>query len=326
MAAQRGKEMQIFELEEIFYIDNFSSSSSFCRKTTMIKHQKRTHQVLLSTEAIGESWDAESDNADSPAGDQTWTNPSPQIEPASGSSNSNGQEHAGYLPSEAVYNRPLHFATDSMLDVNTTPCTSFVSKDSAASHPVMFSDDHSGEELTSMDGGGLSQPYCPREHPSVSLRLGIPQPTIHEIAAPESQSPSPISTVSFQSSQGLDDACSGHATTRSATSSFCESVSASDEQCNTAFAQTFADPPPAFHQSIPFTESEVAVQDAVVDFHHMVTSIQPVGWGNYYLPTDVTAISQLPPYASSLYGFYMEPKLDFVDPSMQLPSARLDSL
>ncbi|KAF5022377.1 hypothetical protein F66182_5578 [Fusarium sp. NRRL 66182] len=48
-------------------------------------------------------------------------------------------------------------------------------------------------------------------------------------------------------------------------------------------------------------------------------------WPHYDPPIEVTTIGQLPPYGTAVYDLY-GPKIEFDDPSMQLPSSRLASL
>lgn len=62
---------------------------------------------------------------------------------------------------------------------------------------------------------------------------------------------------------------------------------------------------------------------------HFQQMAQPVTWCDYQSPIEVTTIGQMPVF-SGLYNLYIEPKLDykleFDDPSIQLPSARLAML
>ena len=63
-------------------------------------------------------------------------------------------------------------------------------------------------------------------------------------------------------------------------------------------------------------------------FRQPASPPEPQHWYQYQAPVEVTTIGQLPTFNSTanIFDFYGEPKLDFEDPSMVLPSARLQSL
>ena len=49
-------------------------------------------------------------------------------------------------------------------------------------------------------------------------------------------------------------------------------------------------------------------------------------WLQYQTPVEVATIGHLPAYGSGVFDLYGGPKLEFEDPSMQLPSSRLESM
>ncbi|KAF4973757.1 hypothetical protein FSARC_65 [Fusarium sarcochroum] len=60
-------------------------------------------------------------------------------------------------------------------------------------------------------------------------------------------------------------------------------------------------------------------------YAHAPAHPQQEQWSHYDPPIEVTTIGQLPAYGSAVYDLYA-PKIEFDDPSMQLPSSRLASL
>ena len=61
---------------------------------------------------------------------------------------------------------------------------------------------------------------------------------------------------------------------------------------------------------------------------HQSQMQQPEGqtWYPYQAHVEVATIGQLPPFGSGVYDIYSAPKLEFDDPTMQLPSARIESM
>jgi hypothetical protein len=49
-------------------------------------------------------------------------------------------------------------------------------------------------------------------------------------------------------------------------------------------------------------------------------------WYQYQAPVEVATIGQLPAYGSGIYDLYGGPKIEFDDPSMQLPSSRIETM
>ncbi|GAO16539.1 hypothetical protein UVI_02023780 [Ustilaginoidea virens] len=50
-------------------------------------------------------------------------------------------------------------------------------------------------------------------------------------------------------------------------------------------------------------------------------------WGYHYQPSvEVTTIGQIPAFGSGVYDLYSGPKIEYDDPSMQLPSSRVETM
>ncbi|KAL4727378.1 hypothetical protein ACLX1H_006290 [Fusarium chlamydosporum] len=102
-------------------------------------------------------------------------------------------------------------------------------------------------------------------------------------------------------------------------------------------AYTTAEAQPAmvqYHQ--PIQHHMAQPQQAVVSqpqhmsattehYHAPPSHPQQEQWSHYDPPIEVTTIGQLPAYGSAVYDIYA-PKIEFDDPSLQLPSSRLASM
>ncbi|KAF4468088.1 zinc finger protein [Fusarium albosuccineum] len=90
-----------------------------------------------------------------------------------------------------------------------------------------------------------------------------------------------------------------------------------------------------YHQPIqhPMSQSQQPVTTQAQQMHAPTadhyppppTQSQQEQWSHYDPPIEVTTIGQLPAYGTGVYDIY-GPKIEFDDPSMQLPSSRLASL
>jgi hypothetical protein len=61
---------------------------------------------------------------------------------------------------------------------------------------------------------------------------------------------------------------------------------------------------------------------------HQTQRPQPENeWGyQYQPPVEVATIGQIPAFGSAVYDMYSGPKLEFDDPTMQLPSSRVETM
>ncbi|KAL6405797.1 hypothetical protein AUP68_10936 [Ilyonectria robusta] len=61
------------------------------------------------------------------------------------------------------------------------------------------------------------------------------------------------------------------------------------------------------------------------NYHQPAAQSQEEHWPQYQPPIEATTIGQLPAYGPGVYDLY-GPKIEFDDPTMQLPSSRIESL
>lgn len=60
--------------------------------------------------------------------------------------------------------------------------------------------------------------------------------------------------------------------------------------------------------------------------HYPSPQAESEQWYQYQAPVEVATIGQLPAYGSGIYDLYAGPKMEFDDPSMQLPSSRIAAI
>ncbi|KAL6405513.1 hypothetical protein AUP68_11271 [Ilyonectria robusta] len=87
----------------------------------------------------------------------------------------------------------------------------------------------------------------------------------------------------------------------------------------------------SIHQAMIQAQQPVASQaqqnqtPTTENYHQPAAQSQEEHWPQYQPPTEVTTIGQLPAYGTGVYDL-CGPKIEFDDPTMQLPSSRLESL
>ena len=296
---------------------------SFCRKTTMLNHQKRTHQIFSPTDALGESWDRGFDSTESFT---TSPQPSGDIWPIHVLPSQRGLDQ-GSATSLSCQGRSLiqpHGA--SAITQNMQQAATVDSRTLPTALIIDVGPDRSRHIEYQPDQVDTVQQECySSSEPSDQHHLNLSASTMQNVVAPDDHAPSPLSTVSFQSSHYRDDSCSGQ-TDSSANSSFYEVLPIGDEQCTVPFASAVSQAVDGSPGTIPYSSQETGVAGSVGEYQHMPASMGVTNWGPYYASGQFPAYGQLMQCPISLYDLYAAPKLDFVDPSMQLPSARLDDL
>ncbi|KAL3959910.1 hypothetical protein ACCO45_005027 [Purpureocillium lilacinum] len=82
------------------------------------------------------------------------------------------------------------------------------------------------------------------------------------------------------------------------------------------------------------TASPVDQQPPMVQYSQQIPANMPAqapqqqaeAWYQYQAPVEVATIGQLPPFGSGVYDLYGGPKIEFDDPTMQLPSSRIETM
>lgn len=121
-----------------------------------------------------------------------------------------------------------------------------------------------------------------------------------------------------------DSSYSRH-TSSSVASSFYD-VSSGDEQQQHVVQYVPSQIGSSPHEMVFPQHQQTSPHVSLGGFQRMPAAPVPVTWCDYQPPMEVTTIGHLPAYGLGSYGFYFEPKFDLEDPSMQLPSARLETI
>lgn len=78
------------------------------------------------------------------------------------------------------------------------------------------------------------------------------------------------------------------------------------------------------HQHVPVQASTPA--NPAGHYHQSSAPVESGPWYQYQSPVEVATIGQLPVFGSGVFDMYGAPKLEFDDPSIQMPSARVETM
>ncbi|KAH7179664.1 uncharacterized protein B0J16DRAFT_174784 [Fusarium flagelliforme] len=303
-------------------------SKSFCRKTTMVKHQRRSHQQGMNPNDIDDC-SSDSDDDESPSTPQhssmTW---SPHDMVAMGQPVPNGSLHraSSYADFESqVHGRhiPPHYGHR-----HGVPAHEYHG-------PPVPDQQHAHVQLVHRTSAMPRQAYYVTEQGNPGVATMTSSLPAHYHISQQVERPA----MEMYSTSGVPTSIQSSPSTFSATSVPSPMVQ-----------DGFYAHQPAAQPSYSAAESQPGmVQYHQPIQHHMAHPQQPVvsqsqhmpattehypppsahpqqeQWSHYDPPIEVTTIGQLPAYGSAVYDIYA-PKLEFEDPSLQLPSSRLASM
>ncbi|PHH61516.1 hypothetical protein CDD81_307 [Ophiocordyceps australis] len=272
---------------------------SFCRKTTMVKHQRRSHQRGLLANDISDDYSSDSDGGESPA---TPTQ-SAMSWPAHSSvaAMSHSMHRAASFPEFGAHINGYGMVRHNSVSADAPDYHSHQGQhlhmmQRAPSMPQHFYViDQTNPGIATMNTSGVQQPYQ------------IPR---HQIDRSPMQLPYASSITSMSSSPGSFSPVSGHSPT------------IPDGMYTHQAAH--ATPYP-----LPESASGLEHQQPMVSYpHHMPQAPQqePDAWYQYHTPVEVPTIGTIPPFGSAVYDLYGGPKMELEDPTMQLPSTRIETM
>lgn len=306
----------------------------------MVKHQRRSHQQGLHPNEIIDDCSSDSDSGESPSTPQhssvTWpsqeTAPNhpemSQSQPVNRSTSFSdfGSQVQGYPMQHQYHHRndvssgmahefheqPVHDQHNDLQMVNRTP--------SIPQHSYYVTEQNNPGVAT-MNNSALQSQYQLGHHgverPVVEIPYSAAGPTASVQSSPNSFSPvsgrSPSMHGSFYVQQPSHNA-----------SYTLQSTSPDSQPPPTQYSQPI-------QQGMEESQHSVANQSrpnhlSSVDQYQQPPNHQNAEqWYQCHPPIEVTTIGQLPPYGTGVYDIY-GPKIEFDDPSMQLPSSRLESL
>ncbi|CAM1509948.1 Fc.00g002830.m01.CDS01 [Cosmosporella sp. VM-42] len=314
---------------------------SFCRKTTMVKHQRRSHQRGLHPHEILDDCTSESDSEESPS--------TPQLSSLAWSHQDAVSNHPP-MPQGQTMHRAASFA-DFGQHVHGYPVQqqyghrhSIPTSNPHEYHGQTVAEQHPGVHMINRNPGMPQHPYyvTDQTNPGIATMNTQALQAQYQLAHQQVERPVieiPYSaagvTASVQSSPGSFSPSSGrspsmqdnlypHRPAQGATYAL-HSASPVDSQ------QVLAQYSHPMQQAMNEPQHAVVNQarqthvSSVDQYHHDSPQPDPEQWYQYQPQIEVTTIGQLPPYGTGVYDLY-GPKIEFDDPTMQLPSSRLESL
>jgi hypothetical protein len=302
---------------------NTNIPCSFCRKTTMIKHERRAHQHEIRCGDIIDLCDTDSDIAESPhtprrPAAMTWP---VEVTSSGGAASTHSidlvQQQGQYSLSHGYQCGPT-MPTANAISFDMSLVSGSTGVQVLHDLPAMdqarvYMTEQRTPDIVGMSMNAIPRTFYSRQHQDDISRVDVSCAPVHEIHLDDQHSPADPSATSYQSSHINDDLLSGQATSSTASSSFCDTTSA--DEC-----------PPLDEYTRQLSQQlQFPSQEAASAFQVPPPTLGVRSWAEYQPPVEVVTIGHLPIFGSGLHSLFLEPKLDFEDPSMQLPSARLES-
>jgi hypothetical protein len=352
-------------LEVIVFILTISLSHSFCRKTTMVKHQRRSHQRGIHSSELDDCT-SDSGSEDSPSTPKSngmaWGHQGVQMMSPHGhalhraASFADFGQHMNNFGIAAQYGHrhtmsggphefpQPHQAQSPMRSHEPQPPQQhpgvhMIQRASSMPQHSYYVTEQNNPGVATMNPGAptsMASPYhqaIPRQGVE-RLPLEIPYTSGPALGGSLQSSPSSFSAGSARC-PSTQDGFYTHAPSVQAATYALHAASPVDQgtptQMVAAFPGQMAQPqqqpsPQPQHQNQPQQQPQ---QHASPE--HQYQPAQPrdeQSWYNgvqYQPPVEVTTIGQIPTYGSAVYDPW-GPKMEFEDPSMQLPSARIENM
>lgn len=303
--------------------------SSFCRKTTMVKHQRRSHQRGLHPNEMLDDCTSESDGGESPPtptqSTMSWPGHGhlashPSLAHAhsmhrAASLNDFGQ-HINYaMASRHGDGHDFHGAHGApgqhgMHMIQRTA--------SMPQHYYVIEQNNPG--IATMNTTGVQQPYhVPRQHVE---RAAVEIPYSAGSMTSMSNSPSSFSPASGQS-PSIPDGLYTHQAQPAPAYAIQEASPMGHHAQQHAQQHPMVQYPPQASSSLPSQAAQAPAQGPAEQYQQ---TSQPEAWYQYQAPVEVATIGQLPPFGSAVYELYGGTKMEYDDATMQLPSSRIETL
>ncbi|KAH8178299.1 zinc finger, c2H2 type domain-containing protein [Sarocladium implicatum] len=306
---------------------------SFCRKTTMVKHQRRSHQRGLLSNDILDDCSSDSDGGESPmtprmsnsswstpAAEDRYAQPAPQPLRRALSYNDNVQQHyavSASYPARAV-SHGRHDPSDMGL-VNHTNMVSMMQRTAGPTPEAYYVTEQHNPGVATMNTSGFHRSFHhPRnvEQGTVNLSYGAQpieevrnSPGRYSLSSGRSPAPQgglyapPVQTVSY---------------------SMPATPALEHPGPMVQYAQQMPQHMGRAQHALPVRAVQTGTPNG--SYHQPSPPIEAEPWYQYQPPIEVTTIGQLPVFGSGVFDMYGGPKIEFEDPSMQMPSARVDTL
>ncbi|KAI1340023.1 hypothetical protein F5Y15DRAFT_61607 [Xylariaceae sp. FL0016] len=304
---------------------------SFCRKTTMVKHQRRSHQRGLHSSEIDDSF-SESDGGESPS--------TPKHAAMNWPPSHLGGGHPG-LHGHAIH-RAASFAdfgqhmNDYNVQAQFSHRHSLSTGGSHEYHGTPVPEQHPGVHMLHRTASMPQHPYYVTEQSNPGVATMNTHP-MHQYQVPRQQAERPMLEIPYTTAAMT-------ASIQSSPSAFSPTASGRSPSTQDSFyTHQPTQPGPYALTTSPIVEQQPMVQYAqqiqapmqptqappAPHEQYQQPAAQPEEqWYNgmpYQPPVEVAAISHIPSYAAGVYDPWGI-KPDYDDPSMQMPSARIDNM
>ncbi|GJN74191.1 hypothetical protein PLICBS_008281 [Purpureocillium lilacinum] len=281
----------------------------------MVKHQRRSHQRGLHPNELMDDCTSESDGCESPPtptqSSVSWPGHGPM-----GSHPSLAQAHAMHrAASFADFGQHMSYNMAQQMPHRHSVAGEGQEYHSPAPHGQpqgiqmvhrtasmpqhYYVIEQSNPGIATMNTTSVQQAYIPRQHVE-RTNVEIPY--------------SAGSVASLSSSPGSFSPASGNSPTIPETMYTHQPSQAPSYAIQTASPVDQQPPMVQYSQQIPANMPAQAPQQ------------QAEAWYQYQAPVEVATIGQLPPFGSGVYDLYGGPKIEFDDPTMQLPSSRIETM
>ncbi|KAK7427512.1 hypothetical protein QQZ08_005954 [Neonectria magnoliae] len=309
----------------------------------MVKHQRRSHQQGLNPNEIMDDYSSDSDSDESPSTPQTstmtWS--SQDMIPVNSSIQQGSLHRASSFPEfgQQMHTYPIQ---QPQQYVGRHTITSNVPPEF---HPQAVAEQQTGMHMLHRTASIPRQGYYVTDQSNPGIATLNTNPIQHQYQLAQQQQvdrssmemPYPTSGIapSIQSSPSTFSAASVQSPLMQ------DGFYAHQQHHPTPYALQAASPVDSHHSMPTYTQS---IHQAMAQAQQPVTSqpqqnqtpttenyhqsaIQPQEehWPQYQPPMEVTTIGQLPAYGTGVYDL-CGPKIEFDDPTMQLPSSRLETM
>ncbi|KAH6985447.1 hypothetical protein EDB80DRAFT_873016 [Ilyonectria destructans] len=313
---------------------------SFCRKTTMVNHQRRSHQQGLNPNDILDDYSLDSDSDESPSTPQTsamtWSlqdmipvNSIPQgsLHRASSFPEFGQQMHAYPLQQQQYVGRhaipssvPPEFHPQAVAEQQAG--MHMLHRTASIPRPAYYVTDQSNPGIATMSTNPIQHQYqlAQQQVDRSSIEISYPP---SGIATSNQSSPSTFSAASVQSPL-MQDGFYPHQQQHPPSYTLQAASPVDSHHSMPSYTQSI-------HQAMNQAQQPVTSQTqqnqppTTENYHQPAAQSQEEHWPQYQPPIEVTTIGQLPAYGTGGYDL-CGPKIEFDDPTMQLPSSRLESL
>ncbi|KAI0025164.1 hypothetical protein F4780DRAFT_416357 [Xylariomycetidae sp. FL0641] len=311
---------------------------SFCRKTTMVKHQRRSHQRGLHSSEI-DDFSSDSDGGESPCtpkhSEIAW--PAAHMGGAHpglqghhllhrASSFADFGQHMDDFSLHAPYNHRHSLSTSGAHEYHGQPMQEpqvhMLHRTASMPQHSYYVTEQSNPGVATMNTNHQMQPYqVPRQQPERPM-LEIPFTTAGAMAGSITSSPSAFSPT-IPGRSPVHDGFYTHQPSQ--VGPYALSASSPMSEHPPPMAAQYPHVQHGMHGQAPAAAAQHVqehYQPATTQQQQQEDQWYPVA---YQAPVEVPTIGQLPSYGSALFDpWAMKP--DFEDPTMQMPSARIDSM